>query len=88
MEWLNVVETIASVPFIQQLTLVSIVIGAMKSHLGRVEKGVDGIRTELHDLKSVFRDQNKRLGNVEGTVEAIKFYVYELQADVKELKKE
>jgi hypothetical protein len=88
MDWLTIIGGVTELKFFQDLTLVVIVIGAMRSHMKKVERSVDGIRVEIHDLKGVFRDQNKRLGNVEGTVEAIKYQVYELQTNFREFKQD
>lgn len=88
MDWLGFVEKISGSSFLQQLTLVGLIIGSMRAHVKKIEGSVEGIRSELRDLKGVFREQNKRIGNVEGTVEAIKYEMFELQQDFKQLKKE
>jgi predicted nucleic acid-binding Zn-ribbon protein len=87
MDWLKLTELLTASSFFQQLTLVAIVIASIRSHVKKIETSVDGIRSELHDLKGIFRDHNKRISNIEGTVEAIRYEVFELQTDVKNLKK-
>lgn len=88
MDWLSLVEKMMGVKYLQDLTLVIIIVSFLRSHIKTIEVSVEGIRTEIHSLKGVFRDQNKRIANVEGTVEAIKYEVHEIQQDVKQLKKE
>lgn len=88
MDWYSLIEKAIGTKFSQDLTLVILVIFTLRSHVKKVEVSVEGINKGLFDLKGVFREHNKRLGNVEGTVEAIKYEVFELQQDVKILKKE
>lgn len=87
MDWLDLATKIGGSGYFKDLSLVFILIGAFRSHLKKIETSVDGVRSELHDLKGVFRDQNKRLANVEGTLEAHKFELYEINLDLKTIKK-
>lgn len=86
MDWLKFAEGLAGSSFFQQLTLVGIVIASIRSHVKKIETSVDGIRHELHDLKQVFRGQDKRISNIEGTQEAHKYQIYELELALRDRK--
>jgi predicted nucleic acid-binding Zn-ribbon protein len=88
MDWLSLVEPLVGSKYFQDLTLVMLIIAVLRTHIKKVEISVEGIRTELQSLKSVFRDQNKRIANIEGTQEAMKYEVHEMKLDLKQLKRE
>jgi hypothetical protein len=58
----------------------------MAEHFLTMRDEIRGLRQEVHDFKNtlqdfkdIFKTQNKRLGELEGSMEAVKYEVYELK---------
>lgn len=98
MNWLDMIGPMIRLPFFQQLTLVGIIVGTMRNSIKKLQASaertatsVEGLRSELHEFKDDFRSENrstkKVISEVKGEFEAIKYQVFELQLDVKQLKR-
>lgn len=85
MEWLTsneVFKELFNIGFLKQIFLVLILVKVLISHIKNIEKSVENISNELRDLKLFFREHSRRLGNAEGSIEALLYRVYDLEKTV------